>query len=170
MDPTVAEAAVHGSGRHDMINLLGLRPRMAVGAMLSSLLLVLGVAGTAHAAGFSVSPSTGLSDNDVVSVTGTGYTAGTYKLGVCSKETYGVFGIPACDEGVEFTIDGTGVLDEDLTVLVENTNVHYTEVPPPFNVGQEPTFDCTVDACEVLLTRHNGTSSVTVDRQDISFS
>jgi hypothetical protein len=151
-------------------HLVSPRPTTVVGVFLTSAVLVLGMSGSAHAANFSVSPNTALSDNDVVSVTGTGYAAGTYKLGVCSKETYGSFGIPACDEGVEFTIGSTGVLDEDLTVLVENVNVHATVVPFPINVGQPSSFDCSVDACEVLLTNHDGSSSVTVDRQDIAFT
>lgn len=146
------------------------RPLAVVGAVFASLLLVLGVSGTAHAANFAVTPSTNLSDLDVVSVTGDGYAAGTYKLGVCSTETYGIFGIPACDEGVEFEIGGDGVLDEDLTVYLENTNVHATVVPWPINIGQPATFDCSVDVCEILLTAHNGSSSTTVDRQVISFS
>lgn len=126
----------------------------------------------AFAATVSISPSTNLADNDVVSVTGTGYVAnGSYKVGICSKETYGIFGLPACATGVAVSATGSGTLNVNYTVTATNANAHASI--PVVGLGQPSAFTCAGagdDDCEIVITDHNGTSSTIVARQDISFS
>lgn len=128
----------------------------------------------AFAATVSVSPSTNIVSGSSVTVSGTGYTAdGTYKIGVCSTKSYGVFGIPACNAGVEVTADASGTLNVSVVADKTNTNAH-ASIAAPFNAGQPSTFTCTGastdDQCEIVVTDHNGSSSSIVARQNISFS
>lgn len=127
----------------------------------------------AFAATVSVSPSSSIANGSTVTVTGTGYVAnGTYKVGVCSTKSYGIFGIPACATGVDATTDASGNLTVSLTATKTNTNAHASI--PVVGAGQPSTFTCrgtaALDQCEVVVTDHNGTGSTIVARQNISFS
>jgi hypothetical protein len=109
----------------------------------------------------------------VSTVSGTGYVAnGTYKVGICSTKTYGVFGIPACATGVDATTDASGNLSVSFTASKTNANAHASI--PVVGAGQPSAFTCkgaaVQDQCEVIVTDHNGTGSTIVARQNISFS
>jgi hypothetical protein len=127
----------------------------------------------AFAATVSVSPSTGIVSGSTVTVSGTGYVAnGTYKIGVCSTKTYGVFGIPACASGIDATTDASGTLNVAVVASKTNANAHASI--PVVGAGQPASFTCkgtaANDQCEVVVTDHNGSSSTIVARQNISFS
>jgi hypothetical protein len=109
----------------------------------------------------AVNPSP-LVDNATATVTGTGFTAnGAYRVGICSTATYGLFSIPACGDFADVTADAGGTLSASFTALVNADNNHYSPGNPVF-LNQPATVDCsTAGACEVLVTSHSGTSSVT---------
>jgi hypothetical protein len=128
----------------------------------------------AFAATVSVSPSSSIVSGSSVTVSGTGYTAnGTYKIGICSTKSYGIFGIPACNAGVTATTDSGGNLSVSVVATKTNTNAH-ASIAAPFNAGQPSTFTCkgtaANDQCEIVVTDHNGSTSTIVARQNISFS
>ncbi|KAA1380153.1 neocarzinostatin apoprotein domain-containing protein [Aeromicrobium fastidiosum] len=127
----------------------------------------------AFAATVSVSPSTAIVSGSSVTVSGSGYVAnGSYKVGVCSKKTYGIFGIPACASGVDATTDASGNLSIAVVASKTNTNAHASI--PVVGAGQPSSFTCkgasNLDQCEIVITDHNGSSSTIVARQNISFS
>lgn len=127
----------------------------------------------AFAATVSVSPSTGIVSGSSVTVSGTGYVAnGAYKVGVCSKKTYGIFGIPACATGVDASTDASGNLS--IAVVASKTNANAHASIPVVGAGQPASFTCkgtaANDQCEIVVTDHNGSSSTIVARQNISFS
>ncbi|SDD50228.1 neocarzinostatin apoprotein domain-containing protein [Nocardioides lianchengensis] len=138
-------------------------------AAVASLVLV--TTSSAFAA-TSVSQTTGLTDGQVITISGSGLTPSSpHKVGVCSTQTY--LGIPACTAGTEVTTDATGAFSISYTATKTNTNVHKTALPWPLNVPQPTSFTCKgasgVD-CQLLITEHpTGGTKATVGTYDITF-
>jgi hypothetical protein len=114
----------------------------------------------------NATPDSGLSweEPTTVEVTGTEYAASTqYRVGLCSAETYGIFGIPACSAFKSVTSNGSGNISTTLEVERENENVH-AGIMPPFNAGQPGTFICAGeegdDICEIVVATHGGAPSI----------
>lgn len=120
----------------------------------------------ALAATVNASPNTGLNWEapTAVEVTGTGYAASTnYRVGLCSAEPYGPYGIPACSQFETVTSNGSGNISTTLEVERENENVH-ASIMPPFNFLQPAAFTCAGeegdDICEVVVATHGGAPSI----------
>lgn len=153
----------------------GLGRRLATITAAAMLVLGLGAA-SAFAAEVSVEPSAGLSATEASTVTveGSGFEAATkYRIGLCSKETYGIFGIPACGETVEVTADEAGDFSKGVEVEKTTDNAHHG-ITPPFGLGQPEAFTCAGDPeeddeCEIAVTAHEGSTSTILAREDVSF-
>lgn len=149
--------------------------RLAVLTAATAMAMSLGTA-SALAAEIGVSPSSGLSASSPtnVAVTGSGFAASKkFKVGLCSAETYGMMGIPACGSTVEVTSNGSGAFSTGLTVEKTTFNVH-SEIMWPLSEGQPEEFTCAgdpaeEDECEITVTFHNGLFSEVVATEAISF-
>lgn len=141
----------------------GLGKRLAMITATAALALGLG-AGSAFAASVEVSPNSGLSATETteVTITGSGYEASNeYEVGLCSAETYGIFGVPACGEPVGVVANGSGEISTSLVVQKTTFNVH-SQIPFPWNLGQPETFVCAGnpeedDECEIWAIDHEET-------------
>lgn len=123
-------------------------------------------AAPAFAYTINVTPSTGLNWEapTTVEVTGTEYAASTqYRVGLCSAEPYGPFGIPACNTFKTVTSNGSGNIATTLEVERENENVH-ASIMPPFNLLQPAEFVCAGeegdDVCQVVVASHGGAPAI----------
>lgn len=153
----------------------GLGRRLAAITATAALVLALGAA-SAFAAEITAEPSEELSATEATTVTveGSGFEASTeYRIGLCSKETYGTFGIPACGDPVDVTSDGSGKFSAEIKVEKTTENAHL-EIPFPFNLGQPKEFTCAGDTekddeCEIAVTEHEGSVSEILARADVSF-
>lgn len=137
--------------------------RFALVGLIAALMVGFGAV-PAFAATVNATPDSELPETAEVEVTGTGYAASTqYRLGLCSAEPYGMFGIPACGQFETVVSNGAGNISATLEVEKENTNVH-ASIMPPFNLGQPPSFTCAGeegdDTCEVVIATHGGAPSV----------
>jgi len=136
------------------------------GVTLGAAGLVVGTSVAASALTYSPDP---FSDGNPITVTSTSTTlpAGTYRVGICTVATFS--GVPAC--GAQTNVPGfaggqlTGVVTPAVFEF-GNANAHFG-VPgmPP---GQPSTFDCDDPTdCVVVITRHSGSSSVTVESEPL---
>jgi Neocarzinostatin family len=129
--------------------------------------LAMSLFASSASAAVSAEPSTGLSKTapTSVAVTGTEFKAGEkYRVGLCSKKTYGFMGIPACGTMIEVTANGSGSFSTSVTVEKTTVNVH-ASIPFPLNVGQPASFTCagnpaTNDECQIAVAEHGGTKTV----------
>ena len=129
--------------------------------------LALSLSATSAFAAVTAEPNANLSKTAPtnVAVTGTEFKAGEkYWVGLCSKKTYGTFGIPACGTMIEVTADGSGQFSTSVTVQKTTANVH-AGIPFPLNLGQPASFTCAGDPkvndeCQIAVAEHGGTKSI----------
>lgn len=137
-----------------------------LGVTLGAVGLVVGTPLAANALTYNPDP---FSDGNPITVASTSTTlpAGDYRVGVCTTAVFS--GVPAC--GAQVTVAGftggqlTGVVTPAVFEF-GNANAHFG-VPgmPP---GQPATFDCdTSTTCVVVITRHSGATSVTVESEPL---
>ncbi|HYJ22132.1 MAG TPA: neocarzinostatin apoprotein domain-containing protein [Solirubrobacterales bacterium] len=143
----------------------GLTGRIALIVALAALTIGLGATPAFAVTTVNATPDTELSDVEAtkVTVTGSGYAASTqYRAGLCSAETYGLMGIPACSAFKTISSDASGNISTSLELEKENVNVH-AGIPFPLNVGQPAEFTCQGeegDVCEVVIATHGGSPSI----------
>lgn len=143
----------------------GFAARFALLGAVTALMVGFGAV-PAFGATVNATPDSGLAATEAteLKVTGSGYAASTqYRAGLCSAETYGMLGIPACGQFETITSNASGEVSTTLEVEKENVNVH-AGIPFPLNLGQPAEFTCEGeagdDACEVVIATHGGAPSI----------
>lgn len=141
-------------------------PRRRSIAIAGLVALAMSLSATSAFAAVTAEPNTGLSKTAPtnVAVAGSEFKPGEkYRVGLCSKKTYGTFGVPACGTMVEVTANGSGSFSTTVTVEKTTANVH-AGIPFPLNIGQPGTFTCAGsaanDECHIAVAEHGGSKAI----------
>ncbi|PKV85187.1 enediyne antibiotic chromoprotein [Streptomyces sp. TLI_146] len=138
----------------DLITRSRIAKLAASGAAVAATVLLATPASAATA--ISVTPSSGLSDGQTVTVSGSGYTPGAaVNVGECASATL-------CSNDVKFlTADANGAISTTLAVKK-------TFVAKDWSTGQDVTVDCAAAGTQCNVTAWEQTTGNTV--QNISFN
>ena len=92
--------------------------------------------------------------------------AGTYRVGICTTATFGLFKAPACGAMVDVAHPGGKPLTATTPAVYKqgNANAH-VKLP-----GHQGTFDCpTAGSCDVVIVKHVGLRTVPVENAPLIF-
>lgn len=93
--------------------------------------------------------------------------AGTYRVGICTTDTFAPFNAPACGAMVDVVHPGGELLRTTTPAVYRHGNDNAHAGMP----GQSLTFDCNVaDSCDVVIVKHEGRRSVTIEKAPLVFS
>lgn len=134
-------------------------------AAAASLGLAFAPAVAANALTFNPNPAK--HDTSVTVVSSNTYGPGKYRVGICSKQKFGTFSVPACgafSEDVVLTKSGKITAKTGEIKRSNNFNVHAGR----FLLNDQPdVFTCSENACEVVITKHNAFRTQILERADL---
>ena len=134
-------------------------------AGVATVALIAGGASAASALKYEPTPSA--NGQTLAVVSSNPLAAGTYRVGICTEDTFAPFNAPACGAMVDVVHPGGELLRTTTPAVYQkgNKNAHFG-MP-----GQYRTFNCDVaSSCDVVIVKHEGRRSVTIEKAPLAFS